>query len=163
MPRVHREAAPAIPAVPAIIAPADAAKLTPDQARQKLPEVAAQVKAIQDKLIPDATAALHEATNQVPGSQLQVDQAQQKLLAAQQLLEKAQSTLDQLTAQLQKAQGDIKTPKAINFLTPVKGHSVNFTVGDEKYSGTVSAAGLRLKSSSSQSQLLKRKPCSSYF
>jgi len=64
---------------------------------------------------------------------------------------------------VQIAQGGAEDPKPEWVPVQVKGSTVNFTVGDEKYTGTVSAAGLRLKSSSSESRLLKRKPCSSYF
>ena len=64
---------------------------------------------------------------------------------------------------VQIAQGGAEDPKPEWVPVQVKGSTVNFTVGDEKYTGTISAAGLRLKSSSSESRLLKRKPCSSYF
>jgi hypothetical protein len=64
---------------------------------------------------------------------------------------------------VQIAQGGAEDPKPEWVPVKVKGNTVNFTVGDEKFSGTVTAAGLRLKGSSGESQLLKRKPCSSYF
>lgn len=64
---------------------------------------------------------------------------------------------------VQIAQGGAEDPKPEWVPVQVKGHTVNFTVGDEKFTGTVTAVGLRLKGSSSESQLLKRKPCSSYF
>jgi hypothetical protein len=64
---------------------------------------------------------------------------------------------------VQIAQGGAEDPKPEWVPVQVKGNSVNFTVGDEKFAGTVTAAGLRLKGSSGESQLLKRKPCSSYF
>jgi hypothetical protein len=64
---------------------------------------------------------------------------------------------------VQIAQGGAEDPKPEWVTVQVKGSSVNFTVGDEKYTGTVSAAGLRLKNSAGVAQLLKRKPCSSYF
>ena len=64
---------------------------------------------------------------------------------------------------VQIAQGGAEDPKPEWVPVQVKGSTVNFTVGDEKYTGTISAAGLRLKRSSGESQLLKRKPCSSYF
>jgi hypothetical protein len=64
---------------------------------------------------------------------------------------------------VQIAQGGAEDPKPEWVPVQVKGSSVNFTVGDEKYTGTVSAVGLRLKNSTGGFQLLKRKPCSSYF
>src|SRR5258706_3800289 len=64
---------------------------------------------------------------------------------------------------VQIAQGGAEDPKPEWVPVQVKGSSVNFTVGNEKYTGTVSAAGLRLKNSSNESHWLKRKPCSSYF
>ena len=64
---------------------------------------------------------------------------------------------------VQIAQGGAEDPKPEWVPVQVKGNTVNFTVGDEKFTGTVTAAGLRIKNSSGESQLLKRKPCSSYF
>jgi hypothetical protein len=64
---------------------------------------------------------------------------------------------------VQIAQGGAEDPKPVWVPVQVKGNSVSFTVGDDKYTGTVTVAGLRLKSSTGESQLLKRKPCSSYF
>ena len=64
---------------------------------------------------------------------------------------------------VQIAQGGAEDPKPEWVPVQVKGSSVNFAVGDEKYTGTVSATGLRLKSSTGATHLLKRKPCSSYF
>jgi hypothetical protein len=64
---------------------------------------------------------------------------------------------------VQIAQGGAEDPKPEWVRVQVKGRSVNFTVGNEEYTGTVSVAGLRLKNSSGVAQLLKRKPCSSYF
>ena len=64
---------------------------------------------------------------------------------------------------VQIAQGGAEDPKPEFVPVQVKGAAVNFTVGEEKFTGTVTAAGLRLKNSSGESQLLKRKPCSSYF
>jgi hypothetical protein len=64
---------------------------------------------------------------------------------------------------VQIAQGGAEDPKAEWVLAQVKGNAVSFTVGEVKYTGTVTALGLRLKISSGQTQLLKRKPCSSYF
>jgi hypothetical protein len=64
---------------------------------------------------------------------------------------------------VQIAQGGAEDPKPEWVLVQVKGNTLNFTVGDEKFNGTVTTAGLRLKRSSGSSQLLKRKPCLSYF
>jgi hypothetical protein len=64
---------------------------------------------------------------------------------------------------VQIAQGGAEDPKPEWVPVRVKGNTVNFTVGDEKFSGTVTAAGLRLKNSSGESHSLVRKPCSSYF
>src|SRR5258706_3194149 len=64
---------------------------------------------------------------------------------------------------VQIAQGGAEDPKPEWVTVQVKSSTVNFTVGDEKYTGTISAAGLRLKNSTGVAQLLKRKPCSSYF
>jgi hypothetical protein len=64
---------------------------------------------------------------------------------------------------VQIAQGGAEDPKPEFVPVQVKGNTVNFTVEDEKFTGPVTAAGLRLKNSAGESQLLKRKPCSSYF
>jgi hypothetical protein len=67
------------------------------------------------------------------------------------------------SAIVQIAQGGAEDPKPEFVGVTVKGMNVSFSVGDEKYTGVVSAPGLRLKNSAGESQLLKRKPCSSYF
>src|SRR6266403_1028042 len=59
---------------------------------------------------------------------------------------------------VQIAQGGAEDPKPEWVPVQVKSSTVNFTVGDEKYTGTISAAGLRLKNSTGVAQLLKRKP-----
>ena len=64
---------------------------------------------------------------------------------------------------VQIAQGGAEDPKPEFVEAKVKGTSVSFAVGGEKFTGTVTATGLRLKNSSGDSQVLKRKPCSSYF
>lgn len=64
---------------------------------------------------------------------------------------------------VQIAQGGAEDPKPEFVEAKVKGTSVSFAVGDEKFTGTVTATGLRLKNSAGESQVLKRKPCSSYF
>src|SRR5713226_4622169 len=67
------------------------------------------------------------------------------------------------SAIVQIAQGGAEDPKPEFVGVTVKGMNVSFSVGDEKFTGVVSATGLRLKNSAGESQLLKRKPCSSYF
>jgi len=64
---------------------------------------------------------------------------------------------------VQIAQGGAEDPKPDFVPVTVKGMTVNFAVGEEKFTGTVTPAGLRLKNSAGESQLLKRKPCSSMF
>ena len=64
---------------------------------------------------------------------------------------------------VQIAQGGAEDPKPEFVEATVKGSSVSFAVGERKFSGTVTAAGLRLKESGGEAELLKRKPCSSLF
>ena len=64
---------------------------------------------------------------------------------------------------VQIAQGGAEDPKPEFVPVTVKGMSVEFTAGTEKFTGTVSATGLRLKNSAGESQLLKRKLSSSYL
>ena len=64
---------------------------------------------------------------------------------------------------VQIAQGGAEDPKPEFVQATVKGLGVSFAVGDEKFTGAVTANGLRLKNSAGGSQVLKRKPCSSYF
>ena len=64
---------------------------------------------------------------------------------------------------VQIAQGGAEDPKPEFVPANVKGLSVEFTAGSEKFRGTVSAAGLTLKNSGGESQMLKRKSCGSYF
>jgi len=64
---------------------------------------------------------------------------------------------------VQIAQGGAEDPKPEFVPVQVKGATVSFTVGEQKFTGRVTAAGLTLKDSSGQPELLKRKPCSSYF
>src|ERR1700730_18181695 len=64
---------------------------------------------------------------------------------------------------VQTAQGGAEDPKAEWVPAEVKGNTVSFTVGDEKFTGAVTVSGLKLKNSAGESQLLKRKPCSTYF
>lgn len=64
---------------------------------------------------------------------------------------------------VQIAQGGAEDPKPEFVQATVKGSNVSFAVGDEKFTGVVTATGLRLKNSAGESHVLKRKPCSSYF
>jgi len=64
---------------------------------------------------------------------------------------------------VQIAQGGAEDPKPQLVPADVKGKSVSFTVGNDKYTGTATAAELTLKDASGQSHSLKRKACSSYF
>jgi hypothetical protein len=64
---------------------------------------------------------------------------------------------------VQIAQGGAEDPKPEFVEVTVKGSTVNFAVGDRKFSGTVTAAGLRIKESGGIAQVLKRKPCSTLF
>jgi len=64
---------------------------------------------------------------------------------------------------VQIAQGGAEDPKPEFVPVKVTGMNLSFTVGEEKFTGRVTAAGLSLKNSGGDSQLLKRKPCSSYF
>jgi hypothetical protein len=59
---------------------------------------------------------------------------------------------------VQIAQGGAEDPSPEFVKATVEGTKVEFTVGTEKYTGTVTAAGLRIKS-----ELLKRKPCVKFF
>ena len=64
---------------------------------------------------------------------------------------------------VQIAQGGAEDPKPEFVEATVKGLTVAFSVGDEKFTGTASAVGMRLKNSAGEMQTLKRKSCSSYF
>jgi hypothetical protein len=64
---------------------------------------------------------------------------------------------------VQIAQGGAEDPKPEFVEAKVKGMTVAFSVGDEKFTGTASATGLRLKNSGGESQVLRRKSCASYF
>jgi hypothetical protein len=65
---------------------------------------------------------------------------------------------DEYYAIVQIAQGGAEDPSPEFVKATVKGTKVEFTVGTEKYTGTVTAAGLRINS-----ELLKRKPCADFF
>ncbi len=64
---------------------------------------------------------------------------------------------------VQIAQGGAEDPKPEFVPVTVKGLSVSFAVGDQKFTGTVTATGLRLKQEGGTTETLRRKPCSSYL
>jgi len=64
---------------------------------------------------------------------------------------------------VQIAQGGAEDPKPEFVPAEVKGRTASFSVGDEKYTATATAAGLTVKNSAGDKQMLKRKPCASYF
>jgi len=64
---------------------------------------------------------------------------------------------------VQIAQGGAEDPKPEFVPAEVKGKTASFSVGDEKYTATATAAGLTVKNSAGDKQMLKRKPCASYF
>jgi len=64
---------------------------------------------------------------------------------------------------VQIAQGGAEDPKPEFVPADIKGRSVSFSVGDDKYTGTATTGELTLKDASGQSHSLKRKACSSYF
>jgi hypothetical protein len=64
---------------------------------------------------------------------------------------------------VQIAQGGAEDPKPEFVPVKVTGTKVSFTVGELKFTGTVTAAGANLKDSSGESHSLKRKLCSTYF
>lgn len=64
---------------------------------------------------------------------------------------------------VQIAQGGAEDPKPEFVAAEVKGKNVSFIVGDAKYSGAVSATGLTLKDAGGQTEVLKRRSCSTYF
>ena len=66
-------------------------------------------------------------------------------------------------ALVQIAQGGAEDPKPELVPAEVKGRTVSFTVGEQKFTGTASAAGLNLNDGTDQAKTLKRKPCSSFF
>ena len=64
---------------------------------------------------------------------------------------------------VQIAQGGAEDPKPEFVHANVKERTASFTVGDEKYTATATAAGLTVKNSAGDTQKLKRRPCASYF
>lgn len=66
-------------------------------------------------------------------------------------------------AMVQIAQGGAEDPKPEFVPATVKGMTVEFTVGEAKYTGIVSIAGLRIKDPDGKSLTLKRRPCATLF
>ncbi len=66
-------------------------------------------------------------------------------------------------AMVQIAQGGAEDPKPEFVPATVNGMKVEFTVGDEKFTGTVNATSMRVKGPTGTAEVLKRKPCSSLF
>jgi hypothetical protein len=66
-------------------------------------------------------------------------------------------------AMVQIAQGGAEDPKPEFVPATVNGTKVEFTVGDQKFTGIVGATALRLRDSSGATHVLRRKPCSSLF
>jgi len=64
---------------------------------------------------------------------------------------------------VQIAQGGAEDPKPEFVPAEVKGRTVSFSVGDQKYTGTVSATAMTVKSSAAESHGLKRKACTTPF
>lgn len=66
-------------------------------------------------------------------------------------------------AMVQIAQGGAEDPKPEFVDATVKGNTVAFTVGDQKYTGVVSIAGFRVKDPDGKTHVLKRRPCATLF
>ena len=66
-------------------------------------------------------------------------------------------------AMVQIAQGGAEDPKPEFVPATVTGMKVEFSVGDEKFTATANATSLRVKNSSGETQVLRRKPCTSLF
>lgn len=63
---------------------------------------------------------------------------------------------------VQIAQGGAEDPKPEFVPAEVKGKTVSFSVGDRKFAGSVTTAGMTVKSGD-ETNVLKRKACSAYF
>ena len=70
---------------------------------------------------------------------------------------------DTFYAMVQIAQGGAEDPKPEFVNATVKGNTIEFTVGDQKYTGTVSVAGFRVKDPDGKTHVLKRRPCATLF
>ena len=70
---------------------------------------------------------------------------------------------DTFYAMVQIAQGGAEDPKPEFVDATVKGNTVEFTVGDQKYTGIVSISGFRIKDPDGKTHVLKRRPCATLF
>lgn len=70
---------------------------------------------------------------------------------------------DTFYAMVQIAQGGAEDPKPEFVDATVKGNTVEFKVGDIKYTGIVGIAGFRVKDPDGQTHVLKRRPCATLF
>ena len=70
---------------------------------------------------------------------------------------------DTFYAMVQIAQGGAEDPKPEFVDAIVKGNTVEFTVGDQKYTGIVGIAGFRVKDPDGKTHVLKRRPCATLF
>ena len=70
---------------------------------------------------------------------------------------------DTFYAMVQIAQGGAEDPKPEFVDATVKGNTVEFTVGDQKYTGIVNIAGFRVKDPDGKTHVLKRRPCATLF
>lgn len=70
---------------------------------------------------------------------------------------------DTFYAMVQIAQGGAEDPKPVFVDATVKGNTVEFTVDDQKYTGTVNVAGFRVKDPDGKTHVLKRRPCATLF
>lgn len=66
-------------------------------------------------------------------------------------------------AMVQIAQGGAEDPKPEFVAATVKGATIEFTVGEQKFTGSVSVNGLRLKDTAGETHVLKRRPCATLF
>jgi hypothetical protein len=64
---------------------------------------------------------------------------------------------------VQIAEGGAEDPKPEYVPVEVKGTSIAFKVGETTFKGTVTTAGLKLKSGDGTTEIIKRKSCSSFF
>ena len=70
---------------------------------------------------------------------------------------------DTFYAMVQIAQGGAEDPKPVFVDATVRRNTVEFTVGDQKYTGTVTVAGFRVKDPDGKTHVLKRRPCATLF
>ena len=70
---------------------------------------------------------------------------------------------DTFYAMVQIAQGGAEDPKPVFVDATVKGNTVEFTVDDQKYTGTVSVSGFRVKDPDGKTHVLRRRPCATLF